>query len=452
MNGVHAQPDNLPFGVFEDNVAHSIGDSGVFLDAAPTSSDIGDTEGVKYIPTTDGGPNTYDNQLRFTVARVTVYKGGAYWGGGGGIWNRNSNPDYLEWVNADHMGSFFAGAGDNGNIERALVVGESLNNAIPRVSTQPLAAMASYHSTFDIKQNIIVGFPFVEQDNASAGAFRSDDYYITGVDKGLIRNPDNRLINSHPGRRVQPFTQENWTIAGALWDPHGYWGPKSNYWVYDTPFFTTGATCQQVQPAGKNGASCDGQYYAVGDFVTDFDANRYSFKAPISVVRQNAAGAEIGRWEVGDGNTAPKLGNMRHFAAHTNSRYLLNFPGNAPAKRFFTQIGNAYRTTDNFVIGVSFDGSVDAVISLGTGSNTQTNYSALDGSAEALYRRKMVAVGSLAAVESSDNGYWHDKANNIFWLKVKGGLPYADQTEMDAKPVSDRALYRPIWIEIFPKP
>src|SRR5690606_3964762 len=95
------------------------------------------------------------------------------------------------------------------------------------------------------------------------------DYYVTGVDRGLARNYRNVLINSHGGYRTpSPNTfsdgtgRENWSLAGALYDPYGYWGPTGNYWVIDHPFLTDGANCQDTKdPVHGNDKTCPGPYY-----------------------------------------------------------------------------------------------------------------------------------------------------------------------------------------------
>jgi G8 domain/Right handed beta helix region len=442
LNGINARPDNLPFGVFEDNTAHSVSDNGVHIDNPPTSSDIGDTAGNKYIPTINGAIDDYQEQhrLRFSLARVTVYKAGSYWGGGGGIWNRNSNPDFLEWISADHQGGWFAGAGDRGLITKSLLIGASLNNATPITHDLPKAAIASYHSTFDITKNVIMNFPFIENaSNDPSGAFKTNDYYITAVDKGLVRNPDNKLINASPGRRVQPFLNEHWTLAGALWDPHGYWGTKGNYWVYDDPFLTTDTSCVDVMPTGKNGKSCAGPFYGIGDYLTDFDANRYLFKAPIEVTRYNNANSSIGTWTVGDGNTAPKLGNMRHFAAFKDGRYALRFPGHDKPKDVSLTLSNFIRSDDSMILGVAFDGALNATAFIGGRSATRT-WDLTNPQPFHSEARFMAAGADLNAVINDVNGktFWQDKVNNIVWTKIKGGL-YPINPNLD--PTSDEALY-----------
>ena len=444
---VGARPERMPFGIFENNVAHSIQDNGVFIDAAPTdardsSGNVsGETEGAKYIPMQNGKDWGYEFSKweRFTLARVTTYKTGSYWGGGGGIWNRNSYPNFIEWVSADHQGGWFAGAGEDGLIARSLMVGTSLNNAVPRVSQQPLAALASYHSTFDMTQNVILEFPFAEgTENNPSGVFMTADYYITPVDKGLKRNPDNKLINAHPGRRVKPFTQENWTLAGALWDYNGYWGKAGNYWVYDQPFFTSGTSCTQVAPAGKNGASCVGSYYGIGDFVTNFDTDRYGFKHPLEVSRVGTNSATLDTWSVGDGNTAPKLGNMRHFAAIKDGRFILRFPKRSGAgyeipTRFESTVDNFLSITDSVLFAVQFDGTKNPSISLENGAET---------------RNISTNGANLAAVEADTSGktYYFDRGNNLLWIKLKGGL--TKNSNWNPDPKSNDQLYQSMRLEV----
>ena len=203
-----------------------------------------------------------------------------------------------------------------------------------------------------MQNNSIVNFPFVADQ--PSGAFKTDDYYITAVDRGLVRNANNQLINAHPGFRSPVRHAENWTLAGALWDPHGYWGPAGNYWVYDDPFLTAGVACQAVPPAGQNGMSCASEYYGVGGFVVD-GSERYMPEMPIQVSRLDAQGNTLGSWSVGDGRARQAFSNMRHFAALPGQRYMLDFPGDpVPSQRVELDVSNAYRANDEFVLGRAF--------------------------------------------------------------------------------------------------
>ncbi|MCU0493382.1 MAG: right-handed parallel beta-helix repeat-containing protein [Chloroflexaceae bacterium] len=450
---VKMMPDRLGFGVFDDNTAHSNRSPGINLDWAPTN-DAGDVSPNKYIPTSDGGDDRFSqNRLRFSMRRITTFKNNDH-----GLWNRTTWPNYEEWVSADNVGTYFAGAGDDGLITRSLLVGTSLNNrsAYPNPNNQPVA-FASYHSTFDMRQNVVMNFPFVA--GQPSGTFRTDDYYITGVDRGMVRNPGNRLINSHPGYRVlppnlrpgyNPSQNQNWTFSGALWDAHGYFGPAGNYWTYDNPFLTHGGNCQPVAPAGQNGMSCGGQFYGVGMFLLNRSTNRFSPQMPIETIRRNEVGAEVGRWTVADGSVSTMLGNMRHFAARTGGRYELRFPGFGAVNDAAVAVTNAFRNDDWFILGIQFDGTP-----AGAYATTSYHYEeALNwqaGNPNLQFRRMMSAAPDLQTViDSAGDRFWHDAASKLVWVKVRGGMPVPG--EANFRPNSDEDLYRPQYVRVYSQP
>jgi hypothetical protein len=430
-------PDRLPFGVFDDNVAHSNGQVGINLDWAVTD-EAGNVAPNKYIPTVDGSENRWDNQIRAALRRNVVWKNT-----GGGLWNRISRPDYSGWIAADNAGVQFGGAGDDGVISGSLLIGKSLNHGHYPQGAEPPSAFATYHSTYAMRDNTLVAFDYVQ--GKPSGAFRTNDYYTLGVDKGTLRNPNNRLIASHPGYRTlppnldgAPLANRHWTYAGALWDPHGYWGTKGQYWIIDHPFLSTGASCQQVAPAGHNGLSCAGEYYGVGNFQTDFDMSRHAFRGAIDVSRQDANGQTIANWSVADGTTSTMLGNMRHFAARPNGRYILKFPGKPNPRWFAMSVGNAYRATDSFVMAVAFDGNTTASGHTVSGYEMQR-----DAPPQASVVRAFTAVGSLAQVLNGNGSQlWQDRANHLVWFKVQGGLDWPHGA--GASPHDHGNLYRPL--------
>jgi hypothetical protein len=430
-------PDRLPFGVFDDNVAHSNGEVGINLDFAVVD-EAGNVAPNKYIPTVDGSENRWDNQIRAALRRNVMWKNI-----GGGLWNRISRPDYSGWISADNAGVHFGGAGDDGLISGSLLIGKSLNHSSYPPNAQPPSAFATYHSTYAMRDNTLVAFDYVQ--GKSSGAFRTNDYYTLAVDKGTVRNPNNRLIASHPGTRTlppnldgAPLANRHWTYAGALWDPHGYWGPKGQYWVIDHPFLTTGAACQQVAPAGSNGQTCAGEYYGVGSFQTDFDTSRYDFRAAIDVTRQDANGNTVAHWSVADGTTSTMLGNMRHFAARPNGRYVLKFPGKPNPKWFAMSVGNAYRSTDSFVVGIAFDGNTTAQGYTVSG-HEHHRLSPPDQNTT----RPMTPAQSLGEVLAGQGDkLWQDRANHLVWVKVQGGLAWPHGE--GSSPHDDMNLYRPI--------
>jgi G8 domain/Right handed beta helix region len=429
------RPNNMKFGVFDDNTAHSNKSAGIQIDFVPID-EAGNVAGASYVPTSDEGLDRFDqNRVRFSANKNVIFKNRFT-----GFWNRVTKPTYSQWIAADNEGLAFAGAGADGVIQRSLVVGTSLNNAnswrsVPSL-VQPVA-FASYHSTFSIVENLAVNFDYVA--NKPSGVFSTQDYYTNAIDKGFVRNTNNQLINAFSGSRAPVQSIENWTFAGALWDPFGFWGRAGNYWTYDEPFFTHDVACQKVQlPNGdpSNSASCAAEFYGVGEFWTE-TSKRYLPKMPLKVTRFDVSGRTVGSWTVGDGNIAPKLGQMRHFAATRKGRYLLEFVGKnvgdialVPAQFLQLLITNAYRPEDEFILGVPFSGvSLPRVIL--ENPNGTVN---------------LASVSSLAQVEASaGNVFWQDNRANVIWVKAKtpSGSLYPNE-KLD----SDLNQYRGYYLRI----
>lgn len=448
---VPIRPHNIPLGVFSHNVAHSNSKPGVNIDFAPFD-DEGNTIETKYMPTNDGGPYRFFNGVRFTLSDITTYKNND-----NGLWNRVTFPDYVRFVSADNAGMFFAGAGDNGKIYDSLIVGTSLNNRdvpVSLFSEQPNAAVASYHSTFDIFDNVIVNFPLHARLDRASGAFATNDYYIRPVDRGLVRNPNNRLINANPGRRViSPNLHTptgNAALAGALWDPHGYWGPAGNYWVYDIPFLTAGQECVAVDPVGQNGRSCRGPYYGVAGFRID-DGDLFKPLMPLTITRLDADNQPISQWVIEEGfsgirNTFNIVQWMRHFAAVPGGRYLVEFRDSStsvppPARELRLALSNMHTTSDQIILGLPFSSGGGVVAYLTTREAYQNSE---PGAPE---RRDLTPVTSFAAMLATDNSMWHDQANQRVWINVRGGVPIFGAGLED--PLSDKSLYRETNVRIY---
>jgi hypothetical protein len=431
---VSMAPESMQVREFRDNTAHSSLGPGFLLRGVPKDN-AGTILMSMYIPTDNGTPS--GKMIRFNLHGSVAFKNmdGAYR-------NRVSLPDYTEWVTADNYGTQFVGStldtARGGKLARSLIIGTSLNNrtAYPEQHPDKLVGVASYHSSLEVMQNTFVNFPFV--DGHASGAFKTNDYYIRGVERGTTRNTGNKFVNSAAGQRssspnMTPSSDVRAALSGAIWDSNGYWGPAGSYHVYDLPFLTHGANCVWAAPAGRNGKSCDGEYYGVGWMRTDFDNSPYDFRAPIEVTRLDATGGTIGTWAVADGATS-MLGNMRHFAARNGGRYVLRFPGKPLPRWYFAEITNAYRVTDSFVFAVSFDGSVNAQATLTSGSNSSAV-------------RVMTAALSLAEVEASvGDRFWQDRANNLVWVRIAGGLPHSNLLSDQAD--EDEALYRTTFVNI----
>jgi hypothetical protein len=450
---VQMLPDRMMHATFANNTAHSSRTAGVQLTTAPR---LGDAKGTltlaTYAPTTDGKEQNSINGARFQLKRITSFKNGD-----GAYRNNATRPDYVEWMTADNYGTDFAGSVLDGTLTGSLVVGFSLNNATPYPNKWPYserAAFATYHSQMGIRNNVAVNFPMV--DGKASGVFDLSDYYLSSVEMGTARNTGNRIINSNPGYHVpppnldgQPLNNRNWTLAGAFYDPNGYWGPKGNYATIDSPFLTYEAKCVDVAPAGKNGKSCEGPFYGLNTYNV---GNTGLFIDPISVQRLDNAGNVVGTWEVGDGAVAPRLPNMRHFAARPGGRYVLRFPGKPLPKKFLANVQNAYRPTDNFLFAVQFDGSVNAAAYVIPNAiyNREAPMTALPGSLIYKATTYMTAATSLAEVSASTgNKFWQDRSNNLVWIKIQGSTTYPGSTSL--VPDSDMDLSRPSSVAIYAK-
>ncbi len=448
-NGLLVNPSRLKFGVFNNNTAHSNRLEGIMIDNVE-SDVLGNTIGFQYSSTTDDREPTWNSgtRLRFTLSNYNVWKNGS-----NGIWDRAVWPDNYGVVSADNCGRFFAGSGSDGVIERSLVIGTSLNhlkNNTDRPTfndtqggNQTPAAFATYHSTFDIKDNIIVNFPLVA--NTRSGAFATEDYYTRGVEKGQYRNTNNLLIQTHPGVKLKSvFNYFN--LASALWDPHGTWGPAGNYFVYDVPFLTYGLSVTPVAPGPTaGGVSVPGPFYGFSGFVlhgvgdTPPKNQPYNDLMAIHVRRLDSNLNEVDVWHVNAAQQDWLLAHMRSFATHPSGIYELIFPDQAALPNDFQMdVENMLTTDDMVVIAIQFDGAVNAGVRMASYTNRNEMY--------------QQAESREAVRQSAGATYWQDKANNLVWVKLRGGFwQFWTANTNEAIPSSDDLLYEQTVLKIYPK-
>ena len=459
---VPLRPQNMAHGAFEFNSARSNGNNGLMLECA-MSDDAGNLELLSYSPTTDGSAFNYQNGVRFEIKGITTAKNN------GGYVNRAITPDYLQWVAADNLGRAFSGAVQYGStLKHSLLVGKSLNNRQPYpADAEPQLGVASYHSQMDIAQNSFINLDnrgFVLTGNGgdiASGAFGTNDYYIRPVEKGFWRNPGNKFVNADPGYRAlpphmqadyTPQTLNNWTLAGAIWDPQGYWGAAGRFWVLDSPFLrdATCSTVTTVAPTGlSNGLSCAGPYYGVlGFWFNQGGANAtdpYSFMETLDVTRLDAADAVLGRWRIEQGYTSRFLGNMRHFAAVKGGTYVVRFPNfpeaastKVPPRWLSMDIENMTAAGDNILMGVHFDTSAAPTRVLVSTSPDNPDYNRNS--------RLMSAAASRAAVAASNGDrYWRDTANSLIWVKL---MPVGAAEYSNSSLGSDDDLYRRVVLRL----
>ena len=454
-------PFRMPFGNFDGNTMHSNRLRGVMLDNSEID-DEGNVQALQYASTTDGQNLSwpFDNLQRFSIYGWTLWKNG-----GGNFWNRVVWPTYAEFVSADGEGKFFSGSGSEGLITRSLIVGSSLNDFSPRPNPffGPPVALATYHSAFDMRENVIVNFPFVE--NQTSGAFATDDYYIRPVEKGHIRNPNNLLINTHPGYRSDAALDENiafnfaqgftyYVFAGALWDPHGTWASPGTWSVYDIPFLTHNASCSTIEPESQNAASCDGDYYGVNHFILDQGNMPWDDLMAIDVTRfdENNPDTVVDTWSVDGAQTGWALAHMRHFAARRNGIYLLDFPDSPIPEDVSVDISNMHEPSETFVLGIRFSGTEDAQV-----YSTTYTYPGYfnDGAATApdwASKHNYTEVsGRQAVISSTGETFWQDHSNNIVWISVSAGdlVQFSASAEEVADEFSDFNLYNEFHLRVW---
>lgn len=448
-DGLLMNPSRTLFGTFENNTAHSNRLEGVMLDNVEIDN-LGNTYPHQYISTINGRDPAYP----FTTVRRFALHGLSVWKNmGNGIWDRSFWPDNTEIVSADNCGRFFAGSGADGLISRSLVVGTSLNHPMNGTdrpaqadfsgtysSSNPVA-FATYHSAFDITNNLAYHFPPVA--DTRSGVFSTDDYYLRPVEKGQIRNVNNVMIDCHSGVKLNA-AYNYFKLASALWDPHGIWGPDSNYIVYDDPFLTTGKTITTVSPgtAVSGGVSVPGPFYGFEGFVlhgvgdTPPQNQPYFDLMGLYVRRLDQNLSEIATWSVPSALPAYALQHMRHFATSPDAIYELTFPEETVQPTDFqVNVDNMLTTADLQVIGFQFDGNLNPIVRTEAYGNI----------------RNYTAVASLTDLRNSGGGtYWQDKANNRVWVHIQGGdWQFWTSDPLLAVPTNDELLYEPTVLHIF---
>ncbi|MFY0598344.1 MAG: hypothetical protein JXR03_01650 [Cyclobacteriaceae bacterium] len=427
-DGFLLRPNRLRFGVFENNTAHSVKLRGIILDLIEVDNE-GNVNGAQYYSTADGRDPSwpFEHLERFTLSGCTLYKCGH-----NGFWDRSTWPNTVEFVSADNCGRFFAGAGAEGQIERNLVVGTSLNTRMNGTGREVLGwtdfyrlpdgqthegstpvAFASYHHTFVARDNIVVNFPLV--DGERSGAFAMDDYYIRGIEKGQVRNTNNLLIESHPGFKTT--APDPWyTFSSAVWDPHGVWGTEGNYLVQDHPFITYEKDTSPIGSSSQaSGAvSVSGPFYSFRGFIlygkgdTPPQNQHYLDLWNIHVSRLDNELTEVATWFVDAAGPADLFSHMKDFITTPDAIYQLTFPDLDPPTDFAMLVDNMLETTDTQVIAVQFDGSLT---NLSVGMEAYGN------------RENYQAVSSLVDVRSSEGAtYWQDTENSLIWTKLRGGI------------------------------
>lgn len=459
-DGLLLNPSRLLFGVFDNNTAHSNGMEGINLDLVEADEE-GNVKGFIYSSTTNGrnGQWPFPNRRRFSVSNFSVWKNSHR-----GFWDSSTWVDTFGGVSADNCERYFAGRGEDGLVERCLVVGTSLNHLMNGTdrpfhkfgnfhnngeSVGTPVAFATYHSTFDIRGNVVVDFGDAVP-NTWSGAFATDDYYTRAVERGQVRNVDNLLVNTHPGVKLRS-SGNYFTLASALWDPYGMWGPAGNYLVYDDPFLTYGKEVHEVAPgsASVGGVSVQGPFYGFSDFVLHGVGDSPPQNQPymdlmgLHVERLTMDFTPVAQWDVAPAPSVNSLlQHMRDFAASPDGIYELSFswlqPQNYPSHPTHLQmlVENMLTEQDTLIMSVQFEGSLEPTVRLWVYNGYVVNYSKTNTLDELL-----TAPGE---------AWYQDKESNKVWIKLRGGrwAFWTNDSTVD-EPDNDELLYQPVVLQIY---
>lgn len=462
-DGLLLNPSRLRFGVFENNTAHSNRKEGIMIDFVEVDN-TGNVMPHQYQSTSNGRDVTWNSGTleRFTLKGYKTWKNGS-----NGIWDRGAWANNFEVVSADNCGRFFAGSGEDGIIERGLVIGTSLNHLMngtdrPQFNdvqggNQTPAAFATYHSAFDIKNNIVINFPAVFETRS--GAFATEDYYIRPVEKGHVRNTNNLLINSHPGVKLKAIFPY-FALASAMLDPYGTWGAQNagKYFVYNSPFFTHGQTPTLGQQGDTSGGVfVNGPFYGFNDFILNKSNLPYEDLMAIDVERVTKNREHIDTWSISSAIRGNLLDHMRHFSTHHTGQYILTFPDIDTVSDVAMTVENMLSPNDSVVLAVEYSGAY-AISQVYTSS--YPNFMSTDHEnwipnppTPQDIKQVYTAVSSYDAVVNNNGAgvYWHDRCNNLVWIKIRGGIQQI-WNDNEYSPVSDERLYRLFNLRVFGTP
>jgi hypothetical protein len=443
---------------YEDNTGHSNAMQGMATNFL-VSDEAGNTEEARYQPASG----------EFTLLRTRIWKNRQ-----DGYHNRVERANYVDWLAADNEGrDFFGVTAQEAVLSGALVIGASLNSATPFTDRRRIA-FSSYHFSLAIKDITAINYPFVAPAIsisgvvAGGGVFDHSDMYIAGIAMSHVRNSGWRIINSHPGYLTPaPYfdgfslllpgnapRHRHYSIAGAIHDVHGHWGPAGNYLLPSTnPFFTHGLSSYvDIVPAGSCGVSTPDVFYGLEGIQMDRPSGTI-YDDPSFVTmrcgRLNTANVEVGEHTIGDPSQTRFFPNMRHFTVARGGRYVVTFPaGELPRTGLQATLKNAWRASDTVLLALPWAAAVRASGHVTSDHSGRSLSAKLAAGAARMFANTGT---SLADVINDPTGatMWQDTANNRLWIKHVGGLA---RQVYSADGRSDLDLFQPANIRLLPGP
>ncbi len=441
-------PRLLPFGAFENNRAHSNDRRGMLFDLGEIDNTgrVGNTRYKQTSTMEDLGSGNFDNVTSHTLLGSHVFKNGFQ-----GIWHRGDSVVERHAVNADNAGRFFAGAGFRGTIREVLAIGRSLNvnrtEAPDATQVDVLdnfggnrfpTGFATYHHTYTAKNSVFVNFELVPGEQS--GMASTTDYYLRPVEIGTVQNEGLVLINSHPGFKSRS-SREYITLAGALWDPFGLWGPEGNYIVYDDPFLTYNTTPVPIEGnSDAGGVSVNAHYIGIADFVLyglpfagggktqNISAgDPWSLEVNRRLVADHSIVGTLDVRAAQEGETFLPFSRHAALMMDDESYYEISFPeeeGNVELglpNNLQIAIDNMLNEDQHILLGVHFDGNVTNINVItarraGIEEDGNTFYQALNSFEEVL--------------NSAGNTYYQDTDQNMVYVKIIGGFNFESGTPL----------------------
>jgi len=408
---------------YSNNTAFSCASNAVMTDLM-VNDELGNTGTGSFITTDDHLPNPDTHNGKNRVP--TRFDRTRMWMNEVGYGNRVYNPLYTRWIVSDNQGTDLRGATQNGRLEYALFVGNSLNRLEPKLYQSPRHAFATYHFAMQLVNISFFHFPTVPKVTFTSyglldvnGVIESWDLYLSSLEAG----PKNKLVgwkmfDVAPFERTPPPNLEQiypnntggsdrgnryWTLSGALWDYDGMLaGVPGQYLTFDHPFFTYNlGEYRQVIPGSRTLATST-TFYGLAPRAADPDHQRQDY-APITFERLNNQDLTVvANWTIQDGAKSSFFPNMRHASVVKNGIYrVYNHVDRRPNRQLY-EIGiYSGQATTNATVIVALAWASDVPAKLYTCSYWN--------------QRSVPGVASFAALRATPRSFYQEPNTNTVW-------------------------------------
>lgn len=405
---------------------------------------------------------------RWVITGNTVYKTRF-----GGYRNRimadPANPTlsmYRSWTAADVERCQFSGATINFvPFKSALMVGTSLNNPdAARYASTRASGFQSYDQGFEANACIAMNWPLVlgpgNDTNAygaispgqqHAGFIRFGEYtpnmwafeYFNGFKKAGTTTV---LGGVAIAPNIDNVTYSYNGTTGPCRDVNNLFGHGANRTVYfDVPFMTWNASDVQAVHAGcalpsatPGVVSTATKGYGVRakrDGATDV----YRDGRPIRYTRINPGTMlSEGSWELATTASEPMgLSHFRQACFLKGGVYKIDWYGSLPTTWANVGVALAREADDEFTVGVAWNGSVPITSVSLRAFDTTDGASGTDANNRMLNSTGMTSAADVIA-DTTGTKFWLDTANNVVWVKYKGGLTNVDTAAAGGAWANDR--------------